>query len=83
MSFVDLYLPYFRQQLITCLLSALLPFQPLFTESLQVEIRSLPLPLSPVRLQHPIPSAACSFSVPCLFFSFFFFCFLQGRGQSV
>jgi hypothetical protein len=34
MIFVDLYLPYFRQRLITCLLSALLPFQPLFTESL-------------------------------------------------
>jgi hypothetical protein len=33
MSFVNFYLPYFRQQLITCLLSALLPFQPLFTES--------------------------------------------------
>jgi hypothetical protein len=34
MSFVDRYLPCFRQWLITCLLSALLPFQPLFTESL-------------------------------------------------
>jgi hypothetical protein len=33
MSFVDCYLPYFRQQLITHLLSALLPFQSLFTES--------------------------------------------------
>jgi hypothetical protein len=33
MSFVDCYLPYFRQQLITSLLLALLPFQPLFTES--------------------------------------------------
>jgi hypothetical protein len=29
---VENYLPYFRQQLITCLLSAFLPFQPLFTE---------------------------------------------------
>jgi hypothetical protein len=28
MSFVDHYLPYFRQQLITHLLLALLPFQP-------------------------------------------------------
>jgi hypothetical protein len=30
---VDCYLPYFRQQLITHPLLALLPFQPLFTES--------------------------------------------------
>jgi hypothetical protein len=34
MSFVDCYLPYFRQQLITHLLLAHLPFQSLFTESL-------------------------------------------------
>jgi hypothetical protein len=33
MSFVDHSLPYFRQWLITCLLSALLLSQPLFTES--------------------------------------------------
>jgi hypothetical protein len=33
MSFVDLYLPFFRQQLITHPLSALLPFQSLFTKS--------------------------------------------------
>jgi hypothetical protein len=33
MSFVDHYLLYFRQWLITGLLSALLPFQHLFTES--------------------------------------------------
>jgi hypothetical protein len=33
MSFVGHYLPYFRQGLITYLLSALLPFQTLFTES--------------------------------------------------
>jgi hypothetical protein len=33
MSFVDHYLPYFRQQLITALLLAFLPFLPLFTES--------------------------------------------------
>jgi hypothetical protein len=32
MSFVDCYLPYFRHWLITHLLWALLPFQPLFTE---------------------------------------------------
>jgi hypothetical protein len=34
MSFVDCYLLYFRQQVITSPLLALLPFQPLFTESL-------------------------------------------------
>jgi hypothetical protein len=34
MNFVDHYLPYFRQWLITCLLSSLLPFMPLFMESL-------------------------------------------------
>jgi hypothetical protein len=33
MSFVDHFLPYFRQRLITGPLSALLPFQPLLTES--------------------------------------------------
>jgi hypothetical protein len=33
MNFVDCYLPYFRQQLIDHQLLALLPFQPLFTES--------------------------------------------------
>jgi hypothetical protein len=30
---VDCYLPYFRQWLITCQVSVLLPFQPLFAES--------------------------------------------------
>jgi hypothetical protein len=35
-----------------------------------------------VCLEHPTPSAACSFSVPCLLFSFVLF-FLWGRGQSV
>jgi hypothetical protein len=34
MNFVVHYLPYFRQWLITCPLSALLPFQHLFNESL-------------------------------------------------
>jgi hypothetical protein len=32
-----------------------------------MEISFLPLPLSAVCLQHPSPSAACSFSVPCFF----------------
>jgi hypothetical protein len=34
MSIVDHYLPYYRQWLITHPLSVLLPFKPLFTESL-------------------------------------------------
>jgi hypothetical protein len=54
MSFVDHYLAYFRQRLITCLLSAHLPFQALFTESSQ-ETRSLLLPSSLVQrlVGHP------------------------------
>jgi hypothetical protein len=38
-----------------------------------VEMRSLLLPPSLVQLQHPAPSAVCSFSVPCLFSFCFFF----------
>jgi hypothetical protein len=45
-----------------------------------VVICSLSFPLSPVCSVHPAPSAACSFSVPCLLFSFFF---LTGQRQSV
>jgi hypothetical protein len=41
-SFVDCYLPYFRQQLITCLLSAILSFQPLFTESSWIYLLLVP-----------------------------------------
>jgi hypothetical protein len=49
-----------------------------------MEISFLPLPHSPVSLQHPILSTACSFSVPCLLYGFFvcLFLFLQG-GESV
>jgi hypothetical protein len=36
-SFVDSYLPYFRQRLITCLLLALLPFQPFVYWSLHID----------------------------------------------
>jgi hypothetical protein len=73
MSFVDCYLPYFRQQLITCLLLALLPFQSLFTESSHGDQL---LASSQVCFPHPSPFAVCSFSVPCLLFRFF----LQGGG---
>jgi hypothetical protein len=40
----------------------------------------LPLPPSLVRSEHPASCAPCSFSVPCLFFFFFF---LWDMGQSV
>jgi hypothetical protein len=72
MSFVDHYLPYFRQRLVTCPLLALLPFQHLFTE-VHKEISSLPLSPSPVSFQPPAPSAVCQFSVHCLLFSWGFF----------
>jgi hypothetical protein len=42
MSFVDCYLAYFRQWLVTHLLSALLPLQPLFTESIDQLLAPLP-----------------------------------------
>jgi hypothetical protein len=75
MSFVYYYLPCFRQWLITGSLSALLPFQPLFTE-VQEEISSLPLPPSLVCLQ-----SSCPLCYVLLFSSLFiiqFFFFLQG-----
>jgi hypothetical protein len=46
-----------------------------------MEISSLPLPPSPVHSEHPAPSAACSFSVPCLLFCFSFF--FAGWGVSL
>jgi hypothetical protein len=58
MSFVDSYLTYFRQWLITCLLSAFLPFQPLFTESLHRD-QLLAYPPSLVRFQQLCPSVVC------------------------
>jgi hypothetical protein len=61
MSSVDCYLPYFRQQLITCPLWALLPFQPLFSESSHGAH-----PLAP-----PPFSSELSTTVPCLFFIVF------------
>jgi hypothetical protein len=62
-----------------------LPFLPFCLSNLWLlnvlaEISSLPLYPLPVGLKHPIPSATCSFSVPCLLFSFFFF---RAKGQSV
>jgi hypothetical protein len=72
MSFVDRYLPYFMQQLIICLLSAVLPFQSLFTESLCGDL-ILALPPLSGALTAPHRLAVCSFSVPCLLFSFYLF----------
>jgi hypothetical protein len=46
-----------------------------------VEISSLFLHPSMVHSEHPAPSTACSFSVSCLLFSFFFF--FAGWGQSL
>jgi hypothetical protein len=65
MSFVDHCLLYFWQELITCPLSALLPFQSLFTESKQRDQLLAPLPFSSV---FRAPQPLC-----CVFlFSFFF-----------
>jgi hypothetical protein len=43
MRFLNHYLPYFRQWHITCLLSTLLPFHPLFTESSHADQLLAPL----------------------------------------
>jgi hypothetical protein len=48
-----------------CLSSLCLPKVPM-------EISSLPCPASLMLSEHPTPSAVCSFSVPCLLFSFVF-----------
>jgi hypothetical protein len=72
--------PSLVQQLITCPLSAHLPLQSLFIDSLCID-QLFALSPSPVLSEHPAPSAECSFSVPCLLFSFWFF--LLGGGQSI
>jgi hypothetical protein len=55
----------------------------LFTESSCRDQLLAPPPFSFVCLDHPAPSAPCSFSVSCLLFrDFFFFC-RAGGGQSV
>jgi hypothetical protein len=79
---VDYYLPCFRQRLITCPLSALLPFQSLFTESSSRDHVLAPPPfLSVLRAHCPF---CCGFLFSsCLLFQFFlFFVFLQGGSQS-
>jgi hypothetical protein len=82
MSYVDHYLPYFRQWFITCPLLALVTWlSSLCLLNVWMEISSLPFPPSLVCLQYSVPSAVCSFLVPCLLCSFFFFC--RVGGQSV
>jgi hypothetical protein len=56
MSFVDCYVSYFRQWVITSPLLAFLPFQPLFTESSGGDQLLAPPPFSGM-LKHPAPSA--------------------------
>jgi hypothetical protein len=73
MSFVHRYLPYFKQQLITRPLSALLSFQFLFTESSGGD-QLLASPPSPV-YSKPL---CCTF-----LFSSLLIIFLWGRSQSV
>jgi hypothetical protein len=58
-SFVDCYLPYFKQQLITHPLSVLLLFQSLFTESLCGDQLLDPSPFSGAVAYH-LPSAGPS-----------------------
>jgi hypothetical protein len=77
MSFVDRYLPYFSQWLIICLLSALLPFQPLFTESLCADQLLTSPHFSSVLLE--ALSLCCTLVFSSLFIVLFFF---YGGGHS-
>jgi hypothetical protein len=82
MNFVDSYLPYFRQQLITHLLSALLPFQLLLTESLHGDQLLASPPFSSVISATLF--LCCVLVLSSLFivqdFLVFVFCFLFCRG---
>jgi hypothetical protein len=80
MNFVDCYLLYFGQRLITCLLSALLPFQALFTES-SCGYQLLASPLFSGAL--PATLLLCSVSFQFLIYSVFVFVFVffQSRGS--
>jgi hypothetical protein len=58
-------------------ISSAAAYLPVFLSSLcllkvHTKISSLSFPPSPVHSDHPSPSTMCSFSVPCLLFSFFF-----------
>jgi hypothetical protein len=68
---VDCYLPYFRQRLITHPLSALLPFQSLFTERSHGDHLLASTPFSGA-LSAPHPLCCMSFSFPCLLYIYLF-----------
>jgi hypothetical protein len=72
MSFVDRYLHYFRQWLITCPLSVIFPFQALFTESSYGDQFLAPLPFSGVLSEFLLPLLCASFQF-IVFYSVFFF----------
>jgi hypothetical protein len=78
MDFVDHYLPYFRQRLITHPLSAFLPFQPLFTESSHGDQLLAPPSFSGVLSANP--PLCCVLVFSSLFIVQFGFFFLVGRG---
>jgi hypothetical protein len=81
MRFLDCYLPYFSQWLITCPLSAHLPFQPLFTETLHAgQLLATPLFSSAHRAPHPL---CFMFIFSSLFTIQFLFCFVLFAGQGV
>jgi hypothetical protein len=76
MRFVDHYLPYFRQQLITLWLPMLLPFQSLFTESSHIDqLLSSP----PFSSALTAPNLLCSLFI----FSFLGFFFSARQGVSL
>jgi hypothetical protein len=78
MSFVDHYLPYFRQLLITCPLSALLLFQSLFTESSCGDQLLAPSHFSVLRAPTPL---CCVFFFSSLFIIQFFLFYFCGAGS--
>jgi hypothetical protein len=77
MSFVDHYLPYFRLWLVTHLLSAVLNFQPLFTESLCGD-QLLDSPLFSCELSATLPLLLYASFQFIVYYSVFLFLFLQG-----
>jgi hypothetical protein len=83
MSFMECYLPYFRQQLITSLLLALLPFQLLFTESSWRD--QLLAPLSFPGVLSVTPPLCCVLVFSSLFIVqlFVFWVFFQRRVVSL
>jgi hypothetical protein len=72
MSFVNRYLPYFRQWIITYPLLALLPFQPLFTESWWISA-PCPSPFLWYAFGNSVPLLCVSFQFLVYCSGFFFF----------